>query len=215
MVLLKKSNGVITAILLILLLMMSSTAWKLGKDMVFLKDEVKRLNVQLSTVKTHTSALRIELGKKNLELDQKMKLLESKDKEIQLLIQEIEKLEKSKPVSRGDSRTPQSALFEVTMYTNAGGAPPYKGMMASGEYTRYGVVAAPKSLPFGTLIEFEGVPNGWEYLNTQFVVKDRGGAIKEKTKDGEKVYCIDVWCDDKEMAKNWGRRTIRGWIIPN
>ena len=213
MVLLKK-NGIV-AILLVILLAISATTWKLGKEVVFLKDEVNRLNTQLSTVKTHTSALRMELGKRSLELDQKKMLLESKDKEIQLLIQEIEKLEKPKPVSRGDSRTPQSALFEVTMYTNAGGAPPYKGMMASGEYTQYGVVAAPKSLPFGTLIEFEGVPNGWEYLNTQFVVKDRGGAIKEKTKDGEKVYCIDVWCDDKEMAKNWGRRTIRGCIIPN
>ena len=104
--------------------------------------------------------------------------------------------------------------FEVTMYTNAGGAPPYQGKMANGEYTHTGVVAGPKSLPFGTIVQFTNMPPEWSELDIPYVVKDRGGAIVEKYENGKTIYCIDIWTDKgEEYAKSWGRRRLTGYII--
>lgn len=120
--------------------------------------------------------------------------------------------------SRGNSRAKvKEVLFEVTMYTNEGGAyskdDPLYGTMANGEKTHIGAVAAPKSIPFGTKILLTDLPEGWEHLGKGvFVVKDRGGAIIEKEVDGKKVYCIDIYVGNKEYAYKWGRRIVKGYM---
>ena len=148
--------------------------------------------------------------KRVLELERELGNQSKKDDMKQENIEEV--------VNRGSKRNIKEVTFEVTMYTNAEGA--YKkgsknyGTMASGEKTFIGAIAAPKSIPFDTRIVFRDLPEGWESLGKgAFVVKDRGGAIKEKVVNGEKVYCIDIYIGDKEVAKKWGRRLVKGFIL--
>lgn len=130
-----------------------------------------------------------------------------------------EKNKEVKKPSRGlSNRKFREATFEVTMYTNEGGAyskdSPYYGTMSNGDQTHIGAVAAPKSIPFGTKILLTDLPKGWEHLGKgAFVVKDRGGKIIEKVVNGEKVYCIDIYIGDRDYAYKWGRRIVKGYII--
>lgn len=155
----------------------------------------------------------------NKEIVQNAKDIENEidgyKKEVEYLKSKVTAMEKykEKSASRGTSRNMKKVTFEVTMYTNAGGAPPYKGLMANGKYTKEGVVAAPKSIPFGTEVMLDRVPDEWGSLKRIYEVSDRGGAIIEKSVNGEKVICIDIWTDNKEEAKRWGRRKIEGWLI--
>ena len=66
-------------------------------------------------------------------------------------------------------------------------------------------VAAPKCLPFGTIITVGGTGNkrdGWSYR-----VNDRGGAI---IVDEDGVYHIDILMRDAKQANDFGR--VKGWI---
>ena len=71
------------------------------------------------------------------------------------------------------------------------------GHFANGEKVRELAIAAPKEIPFGTLIDVPG------YGIAE--VKDRGGAIK-----GNK---IDVYFDEHEVAKKWGVQELKCKII--
>ena len=102
--------------------------------------------------------------------------------------------------------------FEVSMYTNKGGAPPYKGLMKSGNYTYPGVIAAPDCIPLGSKVVFTDVPEEWSELEKVYTVEDRGGHIKKIEKNGETVYRLDVWTDNDKYANKWGRRTLHGWV---
>lgn len=63
-----------------------------------------------------------------------------------------------------------------------------------------GTIAAPKHIPFGTVIKLDGLG--------EFVVQDRGGGIK--VKDG--VVYIDVWMESHQEALEFGRKKLKGWI---
>ena len=65
--------------------------------------------------------------------------------------------------------------------------------------------AAPKCIPFDTMIKVGGTGN-WRDGHT-YRVNDRGGAI---VVDGEGVYHIDILMSCKEQANRFGR--VRGWI---
>lgn len=76
----------------------------------------------------------------------------------------------------------------------------YSGhLTASGTLPRPGVVAAARSVPFGTTLEIPGYGVGR--------VEDRGGAIGEGRLD---IYYPDCW-----SAIQWGRQSVRvsvlGW----
>lgn len=94
--------------------------------------------------------------------------------------------------------------FEVTAYTagyeSTGKRPgdPYYGITASGEPVKAGItVACPPSMPFGTVLEIEGVG--------ERVCQDRGGAITEGR--------LDVYFDELSDALEFGRRTLNVRII--
>lgn len=94
--------------------------------------------------------------------------------------------------------------FEVTAYTSGyestGKRPgdPYYGITASGEPVKAGItVACPPSMPFGTVLEIEGVG--------ERVCQDRGGAITEGR--------LDVYFDELSDALEFGRRTLNVRII--
>jgi len=71
------------------------------------------------------------------------------------------------------------------------------GYFATGEKVGGLAIAAPKEIPFGTLIDVPG------YGIAE--VKDRGGSIK-----GNK---IDVYFDEHEVAKKWGVQELKCKII--
>ena len=81
---------------------------------------------------------------------------------------------------------------------------------ASGQPVFVGMLAAPKSYPFGTKIELEGLGMG--------IVTDRGGAIVKAGERGQSYDRIDVWMGKGEeglrKALSWGIRTVNGVVYP-
>jgi len=71
---------------------------------------------------------------------------------------------------------------------------------ASGQKTRWGIVAGPPSIPFGTKLKIDG------FGDTIFVVADRGGAIQGNR--------FDIWMDSLDKAYGFGRRTLSYEIVP-
>jgi len=69
---------------------------------------------------------------------------------------------------------------------------------ASGKKVRWGIIAADKSIPFGTKVY---IP----YFKQTFVVEDRGGAIKGNR--------IDIWMEKKEDAIKFGKRKLVIYIL--
>jgi len=101
----------------------------------------------------------------------------------------------------GQSRYHKSNYREEVMLNGLG------KVTASGSSIYKGVVAAPSTLAFGTLIEIDGV--GF------FRVEDRGSAIQ----NWDEEIRIDVWKGFGEDAMNqsmhWGIRNRQGWVYPN
>ena len=98
----------------------------------------------------------------------------------------------------------QADSYVITAYTagpeSTGKAPgdPGYGATASGTHVEEGVTAAcPRELPFGTVIEIEGVGKR--------TCLDRGGAIKGRR--------IDVYIPDLDDAREFGRQTLDVTII--
>ena len=73
---------------------------------------------------------------------------------------------------------------------------------ADGHGVSWGVIAAPREIPFGTKMKIDG-------FDTIFTVHDRGGYIK---KVGN-VYRIDVWFPTHQQAERYGRRTVSATIL--
>ena len=124
---------------------------------------------------------------------------------VQLMLVELEEQRIDEDVSTiEEEEKPDWQPFEVTAYT-AGyestqkkPGDPYYGITASGEPVREGVtVACPPSMPFGTVIEIEGIG--------QRVCQDRGGAITEGR--------LDVYFDDLKDALNFRRQTRNVRIV--
>lgn len=109
----------------------------------------------------------------------------------------------------------RKVAIEATRYTNAEGwweeGDPNWGMMANGQFTSRGAVAAPRSIPFGSNVLFTtDMPFGEE--EEVFTVGDRGGAIKER-EDG--AICIDIWTPENKIsdAFSFGRLDVEGYVI--
>lgn len=80
---------------------------------------------------------------------------------------------------------------------------------ASGRKVFPGMIAAPKTYPFGTKIELEGLGIG--------TVADRGGAIVKAGERGQEYDRLDVWMGygDEGLARalKWGVRTVEGEVL--
>lgn len=66
--------------------------------------------------------------------------------------------------------------------------PHARGITASGLPVKRGMVAAPKIIPFGSVVKIKGVGT--------FTVEDRGGAINGRR--------LDVYCDTHAEARRFG-----------
>jgi hypothetical protein len=68
-----------------------------------------------------------------------------------------------------------------------------------GTIPRFGVVAADWSvIPHNSVVLIEGLGN------LQFIVEDTGAAIKGRR--------FDLFVSTHQIARNWGRKTLRVWI---
>lgn len=127
------------------------------------------------------------------------------------------------PLTQADELQDTSGQYSRTCITTAYYSPlPDQGFYVTGSYEAdkrlngngtngadgtqvyIGMLAAPKSVPFGTKVYIPGVGLG--------VVHDRGGAIvQKKTDEGEEIDRLDVWAGRGEeglsRALNWGKRT--------
>ena len=77
------------------------------------------------------------------------------------------------------------------------------GITASGTVAKYGTIAAPPSIPFGTKMKIEG------YGDMIFTVEDTGSAVVYK--DG--IYVIDMWMPTHEQAYAVGNSIVQATIL--
>jgi 3D (Asp-Asp-Asp) domain-containing protein len=99
----------------------------------------------------------------------------------------------SKAVSRDNIR--RVFLASVTAYCSCEKCcGKSDGITASGIKAHWGMVAAPRWLPFGTKLKIEG-------FDTVFTVEDRGGAIKGNR--------LDIWFPSHEEALKFGVKRLR------
>ncbi|MFN7160520.1 MAG: peptidoglycan-binding protein [Candidatus Gracilibacteria bacterium] len=82
---------------------------------------------------------------------------------------------------------------------------------ASGVAVHPGMIAAPKTYPFGTKIQLNGLGVG--------TVEDRGGAIVAAGNNGHNYDRLDVWMgygdEGLQRALQWGVRVVDGEILSN
>jgi len=93
--------------------------------------------------------------------------------------------------------TYKEVLVEVTAYTSSieeTDSTPF--LTASQTKVRNGIIACPRDLEFGTKIEIEG---------KIYICEDRM-ALKNNGK-------FDIWVESKDLAFEWGRRTIKAKIF--
>lgn len=89
--------------------------------------------------------------------------------------------------------------MRVSAYTARDFSMNGRGVTANGEHVQEGVtIAAPKSIPFGTRIYIPA-------LNHEYVVEDRGGAIKRDK--------LDLYMDSREKALEFGVKWLVVYIV--
>ena len=77
------------------------------------------------------------------------------------------------------------------------------GITASGTVAKYGTIAAPPSIPFGTKMKIEG------YGDMIFTVEDTGSAVVYE----EGIYVIDMWMPTHEQAYAVGNSIVQATIL--
>ena len=77
------------------------------------------------------------------------------------------------------------------------------GITASGTVAKYGTIAAPPSIPFGTKMKIEG------YGDMIFTVEDTGSAVVYDNG----IYVIDMWMPTLEQAYAVGNSIVQATIL--
>lgn len=166
------------------------------------KDQVNELLDEINHLVDENEALNKQIQYYEKRMENKNELLEELKKENEKLKKKINNTNLS---SREGMDVQDYVVFEVTAYTanyeSTGKYPshPAYGITASGKKAQEGrTLACPKSLPFGTKVH---IP----YFNKTFICEDRGGAITEGK--------LDVYMDDLNKAKEFGRRKLKVKVL--
>lgn len=89
-------------------------------------------------------------------------------------------------------------IVEATAYTRSISEGTSRGITKSGTLVSHGTIAVdPRIIPLGTKLYVEGYGYG--------TALDTGGAIKRNR--------IDVYFSSKHKALEWGRKTVKVWIV--
>ena len=152
--------------------------------------EIENNGIALSSLQTENANLKIE----NENLRQRSGEL---DREIESVERQIEEAQRVKATSR-------TIKVEVSGYCSCYRCSEGWGQKtADGTGVHWGVIAAPREIPFGTKMKING------FGDTIFTVNDRGGYIK---KVGD-TYRIDVWFPRHGDAEKYGRRWTTATIM--
>ena len=152
--------------------------------------EIENNGIALSSLQTENANLKIE----NENLRQRSGEL---NREIESVERQIEEAQRVKATSR-------TIKVEVSGYCSCYRCSEGWGQKtADGTGVHWGVIAAPREIPFGTKMKING------FGDTIFTVNDRGGYIK---KVGD-TYRIDVWFPRHGDAEKYGRRWTTATII--
>jgi uncharacterized protein YabE (DUF348 family) len=115
-------------------------------------------------------------------------------------------------VVRYKDKRKMSATAYSAGFASTGKRPgdPYYGITSSGKKVKpHHTIAAPPEIPFGTKVYIPELILFWRARGVEidgiFTVEDRGSAIK-----GNK---IDVYFEDENMAKIWGRRSVTVYFL--
>ncbi len=101
----------------------------------------------------------------------------------------------SSKTSSSQTANKSTKTFTATAYTHTG------NRTRTGKWPKPGMIAVdPNVIPLGTkvYVEFSGK---WSYLTGYYIAEDTGGAIKG--------YIIDVFMDDKNTVREFGRRKVK------
>ena len=116
---------------------------------------------------------------------------------------EIEQLEIEQKKSKGRTITVKVTGYCPCSYCCGEWAYLNPGITASGTVAKYGTIAAPPSIPFGTKMKIEG------YGDMIFTVEDTGSAVVYE--DG--IYVIDMWMPTHEQAYAVGNSIVQATIL--
>lgn len=185
---------------------------------------IEEVNLLLNSTEEEVEELRNIVSKRDLELHSHNETIEalqndldSARREEQELEREIELaegaiIEKSRTVSRGgyypNPLSGKTITVKVTGYcpcVECCGEWAIKnpGITASGTVAKYGTIAAPSSIPFGTQMKIEG------FGDQIFTVEDTGSAVVY----GDGIYVIDVWMPTHEQAYAIGNSIVTATIL--
>ena len=156
---------------------------------------------KVENLEEQNTALTADLASARRGIDTAEAEIERTNSEIRQV--EIEKAEQEKSASTG-----RKIRVKVTGYCSCSlccGEWAYKnpGVTASGTVAKFGTIAAPPSLPFGTKMMIEG------YGDQVFTVEDTGSAVVYS--DG--TYVIDMWMPTHEQAYAVGNRVVYATIL--
>lgn len=161
------------------------------------------------TIPTSNDNLQIELKvkiNKQVVQTESAKLLTSKivKKEVKEVKEEVKEVPQSNPVVETKQEVKYKEINIIaTAYTSSDeDCGKNDGITASGYMANSGVIALPKDMKFGTVLEIEGLGKK--------VGLDRGGAIVRI--DGNTIK-VDVWFPTANQAKNFGVKKLKGKVL--
>ena len=167
------------------------------------KEETEKLLDEVSSLMLEKEAI-------TNDLDYARHRIDVVGAEIGELEERIEKQRFSRGISRGGSYTGTGTkiMVKVTGYCPCSiccgvWASLNPGITASGTVAKYGTIAAPPSLPFGTQIQIDG------YGSQVFTVEDTGNAVVYSNG----VYVIDMWMPTHEQAYAVGNSIVEAIIL--
>lgn len=171
----------------------------ISQEEIDFQEQVKQeLARQLAQTEVELAETMDDLRTKQLELKAANALIESHEKRLEAVENELALSKRVKNNSSNDREGYRSVNVVVTFYTSLasenGG---FAGKTANNGNLVVGSLSAPKDIPFGTTFIIDGLPEDTK-TNT-FVVDDRGGAIKWINSNTMK---LDVYVPRKQGEKD-------------
>ena len=176
------------------------------------KEETEKLLDEVSSLMLEKEAITNDLDYARHRIDVVGAGIGEVESEIGELEEQIENEKQmlSRGISRGGSYTGSGTkiMVKVTGYCPCSlccgvWASLNPGVTASGTVAKYGTIAAPPSLPFGTQIQIDG------YGSQVFTVEDTGNAVVYSNG----VYVIDMWMPTHSQAYAVGNSIVEAIIL--
>ena len=183
-------------------------------EIIQLKTNVKNANLEIDALTKETDEAKAQVASTRRDIEQTKINIDTKSREISAIEGEIAKAEEEIRIKQEQEKAKQNVSagrtikIKLTGYCSCSiccGEWAYKnpGRTASGTIAKFGTVAAPPSLPFGTKMKIQG------YGDQIFTVEDTGSAVVHSNG----VYVIDMWMPTHEQAYAVGNSIITATLL--